>query len=134
MRQWPLAGENPFAYIDEFYMVENPTYDRFSWEGYQLSTELSVLLPWNMQAKIGYNNSSKQFPGIESLDLEGDPSDILRKDNRKQFEARLEKYFSRFSIYLSYKYINNHSNDQLFDWQGNYLAAGVEWNLFFGER
>lgn len=134
MRQWPLAGENPFTYIDEFYMVENPTYDRFAWGGYQLNTELSILLPWNMQAKLGYNIAIKQFPGIESLDLEGNPLEALRKDNRKLFEARLEKHFRRFNLYLSYRYINNHSNDQLFDWQGNYLAAGIEWNIFLGER
>lgn len=134
LRQWPLSGENPFTYIDEFYMVENPTYDRFSWEGYQINSEVSILLPWNMQAKVGYNIAVKQFPGIESLDLEGNPTESLRRDDRKMFEARLEKYFRRFSVYLTYRYIDNKSNDPLFDWQGNYLAAGIEWNLFFGEK
>jgi len=134
IKQWFISGENPFTYIGEFYMVENPTYDRFSWDGYQVGSRLTFLMPWNIQVNMGYNISSKEFPGIESLDWEGVSLGVTRQDKRKQFEVRIEKNFPKFSLFLSYSYINNHSNDQIFDWNGNYISAGVEWNLFLGER
>jgi hypothetical protein len=134
MWQWTLSGENPFSSAVEFYMVENPSYDRFSWQGYQIGSELTMLIPWNIELKIGYTRYEKEFPGIESLDLEGNPLGVTRQDTRGQFEARLEKNFSNISLFLSYLRIDNQSNDPLFDWQGNFLSAGLEWNVFFGVK
>ncbi|MCJ7583001.1 MAG: hypothetical protein MUP98_20990 [Candidatus Aminicenantes bacterium] len=134
MKQWTLSGKNPFTYVEEFYSVENPSYDRFSWEGYQIHSQLAVLVPWNIQIKIGYTIADKEFPGIESLNLDGDSLGITRSDMRKQIEARVEKNFPKFSIYLSYFHINNRSNDLFFEWSGQFFSAGIEWNLFFGEK
>jgi len=134
MQQWTLSGKNPFTFVEEFYAVENPSYDRFSWEGYQISGQLTVLVPWNIQFKIGYTIADKEFPGIESLGLEGNSLGITRKDVKKQIEARVEKNFPKFSVFLSYFYINNSSNDPFFEWDGQFFSAGIEWNLFFGER
>jgi len=89
MKQWTLSGKNPFTYVEEFYSVENPSYDRFSWEGYQIHSQLAVLAPWNIQIKIGYTIADKVFPGIESFDLEGDSLGIKRKDDRRQIDVRL---------------------------------------------
>jgi hypothetical protein len=134
MKQWTLSGENPFTYVEEYYTVENPSYDRYSWAGYQLGSQLTALLPWNIQLKMGYTISNKEFPGIESMSLEEEPSGLTRKDERKQFEARLEKNFPRLSVFLSYSYIDNQSNDPFFEWKGHFFSAGIEWNLYLGER
>ena len=134
MKQWVLSGQNPFFFIEEFYMVENPSYDRFSWEGYQLGSQLTLLLPWNIQLKLGYTMSNKEFPGIESLDLEGNPLGITRKDNRQQIEVTTEKSFPRFSVFVSYYYVQNSSNDFYFDWNGHYLTVGIEWNIPLGAK
>ncbi len=133
-KQWTLSGENPFSSIEEFYMVENPSYDRYSWQGYQVSSELTILVPWNIELKMGYTRSEKEFPGIESMDLDGNPLGVTRQDTRTQFEARVEKNFPKFSLFFSYLYIDNQSNDSFFDWQGNFLAVGLEWNMFFGGK
>jgi hypothetical protein len=133
-KQWTLSGENPFSSIEEFYMVENPSYDRYSWQGYQISSELTILVPWNIELKMGYTRSEKEFPGIESMDLDGNPLGVIRQDTRAQFEARVEKNFPKFSLFFSYLYIDNQSNDSFFDWQGNFLAVGLEWNVFFGGK
>ena len=132
VRQWTLSGENPFSTVAEFYMVENPTYDLFSWNGYALSGQLTVEAPWNTQVKMGYTRSVKEFPGIEAMDLEGETLDMLRRDTRDQWDARLEKNFPAFSVFLSYSYVNNHSNDPLFDWRGHFLGVGLEWLLNWG--
>jgi hypothetical protein len=134
MRQWVLSGQNPFFFIEEFYLVENPSYDRFSWEGYQIGTQLTLLIPWNIQLKLGYTMSQKEFPGIQSLDLEGNLLGMTRKDKRKQFDVRAEKNFPRFSVFASYFYVQNSSNDLYFDWRGHFFTVGIEWNIPLGAK
>jgi hypothetical protein len=129
VRQWTLSGENPFSTVAEFYMVENPTYDVFSWNGYALSGQLTVEAPWNTQVKMGYTRSVKEFPGIEAMDVEGASLGMLRQDTRNQLDARLEKNFPAFSVFLSYSYVNNGSNDPLFNWKGHFLGVGFEWSI-----
>jgi hypothetical protein len=134
LRQWTLSGENPFTSIDEFYLVENPSYDIFSWNGYALSGQLTVEIPWDIELKLGYTKSGKNFPGIEALDMEGVTLGALRQDKRNQWEVRLEKNFRTVSLYLNYSSTDNRSNDPLFDWRGNFLTVGIEWGLNWGGR
>ena len=134
MKQWVISGRNPFFFIEEFYIVENPSYDRFSWEGYQFGSQLTFLIPWNIQLKLGYTTSEKVFPGIESLDLEGNLLGITRKDTRKQIDVRLEKNFPQFSVFASYFYVHNISNDPYFDWNGHFFSVGIEWNIPLGAK
>ena len=134
MNQWVMSGQNPFFFIEEYYIVENPSYDRFSWEGYQIGGQLTFLLPWNIQLILGYTTSEKEFPGIESLDLEGNPLGITRKDERKQIEVKAEKNFPRFSVFASYYYAQNSSNDLYFDWNGHFFSVGFEWNIPLGAK
>jgi hypothetical protein len=133
LRQWTLSGRNPFGSVDEFYLVENPTYDVFSWNGTAASGQLTVEGPWHTQLKIGYTRFDKEFPGIEAMDLDGVSLGVLRRDKRNQAEARLEKNFSAVSLFFAYAYIDNHSNDPLFEWDGHFLTAGFEWNLNWGK-
>jgi hypothetical protein len=115
-------------------MVENPTYDRFAWEGRIISGLLTVIAPWNIEGKIGYTVSWKNFPGIESYDLEGNTLQVEREDKRHEVEARLEKNFRRFSLYLSFMVVRNHSNDPYFDWRGFFISGGLSWNIYLGGR
>jgi hypothetical protein len=133
MKQWVLSGENPFGFVEEFYMVENPSYDRFSWSGIQLGSQVSFLLPWNMDMKVDLMYTDKDFPGIESLTLDGEPLGLTRNDQRSQLGVRLQKNFARITIVLSYSYVVNRSNDPYYDWAGNYLTVGFTWNHFYGE-
>jgi len=132
-RQWTLSGENPFNSVGEFYMVENPTYDVFSWNGYGFSGEATFEAPWNTQLKLGYTGFVKEFPGIEAFDLAGTSLGPLRRDTRNQWEARLQKDFTTFTLYAYYSYVDNASNDPLFDWKGHFLGVSVEWRLNWGK-
>ncbi len=80
MKQWYLSGENPFTSVEEFYMMENPSYDRFAWAGYQIGTQITLLIPWNIELKIGYTMANKEFPGIESMNFEEEPLGVTRED------------------------------------------------------
>ncbi|MDW7761211.1 MAG: hypothetical protein SCM96_11320 [Acidobacteriota bacterium] len=134
LRQWTLSGENPFVSIEEFYMVENPSYDVFSWNGFGISGLATVLIPWNMQLKIGYTSSSKKFPGIEAMDLDGRMLSPLRRDTRKQWDARLEKNFPVLNVFVGFSHVDNRSNDLLFNWKGLFLTAGIDWTFNWGGK
>lgn len=134
LRQWGLSGENPFTSVDEYYMIENPTYDQFSWTGAALNGQATVLGPWDTELKIGYTVSDKTFPGIESLGLDGAGLGTIRQDKRTQWDLKLEKDFSRISIFLTAAFIRNGSNDPLFDWRGAFVSGGLTWNLDSGRK
>jgi hypothetical protein len=133
-RQWGLSGENPFTAVEEYYMIENPTYDQFSWTGSVLSGLATILGPWDTELKIGYTVSDKTFPGIESLGLDGAGLGMIRRDTRRQWDIRLEKDFSRISVFLTAAVIRNTSNDPLFDWRGSFVSGGLSWNLDIGRK
>lgn len=132
--QWVISGQNPFDSVYEFYLVENPSYDRFSWEGYEIGSQLTVLMPWTVNLKIGYTYTDKMFTGIESYSLEGEPLGITREDRRKRIDVNLEKDFASISVFLSYAFVDNRSNDPFFDWNGHFFSIGFAWNHFYGGK
>jgi hypothetical protein len=132
MKQWVLSGENPFDSVEEFYMVENPSYDRFSWSGIQIGSQVSFLLPWNVDMKVDFKYTDKEFPGIDSLNLDGEPIGITRNDQRNQLGVMVKKNFATITMFLSYSYVINRSNDPYYDWEGNSLTVGFTWDHFYG--
>ena len=134
VRQWIVSGENPFLSIEEFYFVQNPSSDSFSWDGYQLTGRITLNLPWDVALKTGYTYSDRTYPGVESMGLDGVPLGVVRNDLRHLFDARLQKDFRRFSVFLAYSYVDNTSTDPLFIWKSNYIMGGVEWNLPTGRK
>ncbi len=133
-RQWFLSGENPFLSIEEFYLVDNPSSDDFSWEGIAFSSWLTVVFPWDIELKIGYTASDKEFRGIEIMTPEGEPTGILRNDRRYLIEGRLEKSFARLTVYVAFSGTDNRSNDPLFTWKSPAFLGGIEWRLPFGRK
>jgi len=127
-----LSGENPFSYIEDYYMIENPSYDSYSWEGIQWETAVTTVLSWNLEFKIGYNFFNRSFPGIDVLTAEGETTGQMREDIRRQIALQLKKDFKHFSVFLSYTAVNNSSNDMFFDWKGQFFSVGLEWNIFYG--
>lgn len=134
LRQWIVAGENPFLSIEEFYLVQNPSADDFSWEGTQLNARLTLDLPWDIEIRAGYTYADRSFPGVEDMDAAGLPLGTVRNDVRKLFEARLEKSFARLTLFAAYSYIDNRSSDPRFDWTGHSVLAGLDWSLPAGRR
>lgn len=133
-RQWVISGQNPFDSVQEFYLVENPSYDRFSWEGYEVGGQLTVLVPWTVNLKIGYTYADKMFPGIESYNLEEEPLGIVRQDQRGRIDVSLEKDFAHISVSINYAFVDNRSNDPFFDWSGHFFSLGFSWNHFYGGK
>jgi hypothetical protein len=129
LRQWIVSGENPFLSIGEFYLVQNPSSDEFSWDGHQLNGRLTMDLPWSVEVKTGYTYSDKTFPGVESFSLEGEPLGVVRNDVRHLLEARVEKGFRRLTVFLAYTWVDNRSTDPLFTWKSGYFMGGIEWSL-----
>ncbi|MBN2246903.1 MAG: hypothetical protein JW755_13780 [Candidatus Aminicenantes bacterium] len=133
-KKFMLSGENPFTYIEDYYMIENPSYDSYSWEGWQWEAAITAVLSWNIELKIGYNFFNRSFPGIDVLNEKGETMGEMREDIRRQIALQLKKDFRHFSVFLSYTGMTNSSNDIFFDWNGQFLSAGIEWNIFYGAR
>ncbi len=133
-RQWALSGTNPFASIEEFYLVSNPSSDEFSWEGWTATALLTALLPWDIELKAAATYSDKGFPGVNVMSEDGELTGIPRGDTRRTLEARLEKIFPRFTLFLAFSRADNRSNDPLFTWSSPFLLAGIEWNVPFRRK
>lgn len=129
VKQWYLKGQNPFSSSDEYFMVENPTYDRFAWDGYTLEAKLTAVFTERLTGEFQYEYYSREFPGITSFDLEGNSLGLTRKDSRNQVSARLQLDLTRISLFASFTYLKNKSNDPWFTWSGNIISAGLVWNL-----
>lgn len=134
MRQWIVSGRNPFMSIEEFYLVPNPSSDSFSWDGYQLTGRVTLNLAWGLELKAGYTYSDKTYPGVESMGVDGLPLGTVRNDLRHLVEARLEKSFRRFTVFMAYSYVDNDSTDPLFLWNGGYIMGGFQWNMPAGRK
>jgi hypothetical protein len=131
-RQWRLSGTNPFTSVEEYYLVENPTSDAFSWQGYGAGVQATAELPWDINLKLGYTIIDKEFPGIAAYALDGSPLGSTRRDKRGTLELRLEKTFARFGVFLAASSVRNDSNDPLFAWKGYSLLGGLTWTPFTG--
>ncbi|MGB9893495.1 MAG: hypothetical protein ACPLRA_03715 [Candidatus Saccharicenans sp.] len=129
LKQWYLGGENPFASSDELFLVENPTYDQFSWRGYSLRAKLTAEISDRLHSEVQYDYFSREFPGITSLDLEGNSLGLTRKDRRHQIGLRIQLDLSRISFFANGAYLKNISNDPWFTWDGKVISAGLVWNL-----
>jgi len=129
LRQWIVSGQNPFMSIEEFYYVQNPASDAFSWDGTQVNGRITLELPWDISLKTGYTFADKAYPGVESLGADGMPLGMTRNDRQHLFEARLQKDFRALSIFVAYVYVDNTSTDPLFVWKSPFLTAGIEWRL-----
>lgn len=134
LRQWTLSGTNPFASIEEFYFISNPSSDEFSWEGWTATALLTAILPWDVEVKAAYTYTDRGFPGIEIMTAEGEPAGLPREDTRRSFEARLEKIFPRLTVFLAYSWAENRSTDPLFAWSSPAVLAGIEWRFPLGRK
>jgi hypothetical protein len=131
-RQWRLSGTNPFTSVEEYYLVENPTSDAFSWQGYGAGVQATAELPWDINLKLGYTIVDKEFPGIAAYALDGTPLGSMRRDKRGTLDLRLEKTFARFGVFLTASSVRTDSNDPLFAWKGYSLQGGLTWTPFSG--
>lgn len=129
LQQWVVSGENPFMSIEEFYLVQNPSADSFSWEGRQLTGRISLNIPWDLSLRTGYTYSDKTYPGVESFGLDGLPLGLARSDRRHLVEARLQKDFRRLTVFVAYSFVDNTSTDPMFVWKSHFVTGGIEWNL-----
>ncbi len=129
-----LSGGSPFSAVEEFAAVENPPYDAFAWQGWGWSAQTTALLPWNIERRLGYTWTDKEFPGIEALALDGLPLGETRRDRRGQIEARMEKTFAHCSVVLTAASLRNDSNDPLYAWRAPFVSLSLEWRPGPGKK
>lgn len=133
-QRWTVTGGSPFQSVEEFYYVANPSLDDFSWEGWQAGGLLTLEVAWDIEMKMSYTFLDRNFPGVESMALDGNSLGITRADRRHFAAIRVEKAFRRFAVYLAAGHVDNRSTDPHFVWKSSYVQAGLEWNAPFGRK
>jgi hypothetical protein len=133
-QRWTLTGGSPFQSVEEFYYVANPSLDDFSWEGRQAGGQLTLEIAWDIEMKMNYTFLDRNFPGVESMALDGTSLGTTRGDRRHLVGVRVERAFRRFAVYLGAGHVDNRSTDPHFVWKSSYFQAGLEWNAPFGRK
>ncbi|NIR52019.1 hypothetical protein GWO43_25715 [candidate division KSB1 bacterium] len=122
-----LAGEI-WNYNTEDDLFDDP----YAYQGHEMSTVLTQLLPWQTRVKMGYDRYIKNY-GYEALDLNGEPLLIPedRRDTRNVVWFNLTKQFSQksafrnFELSLDFYYLNNNSNDPYFNYDSSVFTFGT---------
>ena len=97
----------------------------------QVSPHVVAMLSANLfRALPPSRHSSSQ----ESYDLDEEPLGIMRRDRRGRIDVSLEKDFASISVFLTYAFVDNRSNDPFFDWTGHFFSLGFAWNHFYGGK
>lgn len=117
-----LIGQE-YGYFKDDELYDDPyTYGSNEW-----NITLTQLLPWSCQMKLFYNYAIKTY----SYTID----DQYRKDIQKLTGLLLNKRFllssklPTISIYLSYNYLINNSNDIYFDYDSPLINAGLDIKL-----
>lgn len=119
-----IAGE-VWTYNTEDDLFDDP----YGYEGHEISTALTQMLPWQMIVKLGYDRYIKKY-SYEAFDLEGLSLAEDRDDTRDLIWFSISKRFSQqgafrnFQIYLDFYYLSNDSNDPYFNYDNNVFTFG----------
>lgn len=114
-----------FSYSSEDELFDDP----YSYEGYEMGTALTQLLPWQVTAKLGYDHLIKNYD-YEAINLTGDPliSGEERKDTRDVFWMSLNKsmlWFRNMQFSIDFYYVKNDSNDPYFNYDNSVFTFGT---------
>ena len=119
------------GYEDEDYLFDDP----YSYDSDELSLELTQIVPWNIQAKIGFDYAEKRY-NRNAYDLNGEIIDgTKRTDTVNLYWLSVQKTFpiknivQSLQFVFSYTKIDNNSNDLFFDHSNQITTFG--WNLMF---
>lgn len=132
LRRINLGDEARFYYADgqfaDFSSEEDIFDDPYSYEGYEIYTTITQILPRQVILKLGYDYLRKDYD-VEALDLAGQPlaTAALRQDTRKLLWLNMKKRVSQsLQFILDFYYLNNNSNDPYFDYNNSFFSIGTE--------
>lgn len=113
------------------YSTEDELFDDpYSYDGQEISTALTQILPWQTTLKLGFDHYIKNY-SVEALDLDGLSLAETREDTREIVWFSATKRFSQKSVFKNFQisadfyYLNNDSNDPYFRYDNSVFTFGT---------
>lgn len=123
--------------------------DHFSWEGNSLNVRLTILLPWQLTVVPSVQHSVRNYVDVpvylydfnaNTFVLRGESyviSHLNRADTQTSFQIQLQRSWhlplvvslDTIGTSLTLGWIENKSNDPLFDYAGGMATLGLHFNL-----
>ncbi len=132
----PKGGSRVLSGQDSGYETNDILFDDpYSYNSDKISLELTQMLPWNTQLKLGAESSLKRYDR-PAYDLEGSPiEELLRRDTLKTGWISIRKtiplkgFVKGLIVFLYYNQINNTSNDEFFKYTNRMTGLGCNFSL-----
>ena len=107
------------------------TEEDFFWQGTRLSIGVKTEAFLDLEVALDLSFSSKQYQGIEALDLEGVPLQplVFRSDTQSQANVRISRKFGRLGLFVAGSYRKNRSNDLYFQYDFFTISGGVDLSI-----
>ncbi|MEW6457327.1 MAG: hypothetical protein AB1410_11515 [Acidobacteriota bacterium] len=114
-----------------YYLLENPFYDEYTFEGNQIMAGFKLILPKGFLFQGEGQYSRRNFDGVPVLDLEGNliSADKFRKDDYSYFSLSVEKTFRFLRVMGTFISLRNNSNDLFFKYDDNIFSIGIASNF-----
>ncbi|MCK4578424.1 MAG: hypothetical protein KAU50_06520 [Candidatus Marinimicrobia bacterium] len=129
--------------------LDNPFVDRFRWDGYGGSAQLTVILPWQITAATSADYRIRDYIdvpvylydfGLNEYVLDEDSyviSHQRRRERRFDYQIRLSRSwylpisnkFDTLGSSLTFGWNRNRSNDPLYDSSGGFITVGLQINM-----
>jgi len=123
---------------NDFYQDEELFDDPFSYEGEEISTQLTWIMPWSMRVQMGGSVADKRYINelafTSALDSVGSGGQRLDKQNYLFFNLTKTFNINRawlnalmVNVYL--QYTNNKSNSYWYNYSNHLLGGGIQWRF-----
>ncbi len=126
-------------YLNRYYeseeqplLLEATAYDeRFSYQMSAVKGALNVRLSSSRRLEFGGRYETRDFVGRPALDMVGDPVGGDREDRRVDTHASFLFSLATLPVRgeLTVRYVNNESNDLLYDYDQLMVLVGTKWRL-----
>ncbi|MCU0235652.1 MAG: hypothetical protein MUC72_01035 [Acidobacteria bacterium] len=107
------------------------TDEDFFWQGTRFSVAVKTESILGVEVALDLSFSSKQYQGIEALDLDGVPIQplVFRSDTLAQANLRISRRFGSLGLFVAGSYRENRSNDLYFQYDFFTISGGVDLSI-----
>lgn len=121
-------------YANTTFLTEDIYNDYFSYEGYEIKSQITQKLFYDIELKLDLSFQQKLF-GAPALDLIGNKTADQRVDLRTFSELYISRYFNLsdnvgMGVALSSGFVRNQSNDAYNDFSAYYISLSIGFGFY----
>ena len=137
-QQFSLTDETNYINADGYYQDEEIFDDPFSYESQGYSSQLTWILPWSMQVRLGGALVSKDYVSEQAFisELDTVAAGGIRQDDRNSFYLNISKilflnksWLESLHFNIQYNYIRSESNSYWYNYRNNIIGGSIQWNF-----